>query len=108
MEHLLSKYKPGQYSQIQKPKKKKKTKETYKFVPDFSQSADLRCWNKHVSRQNLSIYYRWINITKQYRNSKLKIIAPAWDDEFELPDGSYFMCQTFKIISNTLLKYMKH
>ena len=24
MEHLLSKYKPGQYSQTQKPKKKKK------------------------------------------------------------------------------------
>ena len=42
MEHLLSKYKPGQYSQTQKPKKKK-SNETYKFVPDFSQSADLRC-----------------------------------------------------------------
>ena len=43
MEHLLSKYKPGQYSRTQKPKKKKKSNETYKFVPDFSQSADLRC-----------------------------------------------------------------
>ena len=42
MEHLLSKYKPGQYSRTQKPKKKK-SNETYKFVPDFSQSADLRC-----------------------------------------------------------------
>ena len=76
MEHLLSKYKPGQHSRTKKPKKKK-TNETYKFVPDFSQSADLRYWNKHVSRQNLSIYYRWTNITKQYRKNKLKIIAPA-------------------------------
>ena len=26
---------------------------------------------------------------KQYKNNKLKIIAPIWNDEFELPDGSY-------------------
>ena len=26
---------------------------------------------------------------KQYKISKLKIIAPSWNDEFELPDGSY-------------------
>ena len=24
-------------------------------------------------------------------NSKLKIIAPTWNDEFVLPDGSYFV-----------------
>ena len=26
---------------------------------------------------------------KKYKNNKLKIIAPTWNDEFELPDGSY-------------------
>ena len=26
---------------------------------------------------------------KQYKNNKLKIIAPTWNLEFELPDGSY-------------------
>ena len=25
----------------------------------------------------------------QYKNNKLKIIAPPWNDEFELTDGSY-------------------
>ena len=25
----------------------------------------------------------------QYKNNKLKIIAPIWNDEFEFPDGSY-------------------
>ena len=45
--------------------------------------------NKHGSLQNLSIYYTWNNIRKQYKNSKLNIIAPKWNDEFELPDGSY-------------------
>ena len=26
---------------------------------------------------------------QQYKNNRLKIIAPTWNDEFELPDGSY-------------------
>ena len=26
---------------------------------------------------------------KKYNNNKLKIAAPSWNDEFELPDGSY-------------------
>ena len=29
------------------------------------------------------------NIRKQYKNKKLKINAPTWNDEFELPDGFY-------------------
>ena len=38
---------------------------------------------------NFSIYYTWKNIRKQYKTNKLKTIAPPWNDEFELPDGSY-------------------
>ena len=34
------------------------------------------------------------------KNSKLKITAPTWNDEFELPDGSYSMTE-IKIISST-------
>ena len=29
------------------------------------------------------------DITKKYENNKLKIIAPTWNDAFELPDDSY-------------------
>ena len=29
------------------------------------------------------------NIIKQYRNNKLKTIAPTWNDEFESTDSSY-------------------
>ena len=32
---------------------------------------------------------KWENIRKQCKHDKLKIIAPTWNDEFELPDGSY-------------------
>ena len=27
--------------------------------------------------------------TKLYKNNKFKILAPTWNEEFELPDGSY-------------------
>ena len=30
----------------------------------------------------------WKNIRQQYKNNKLKIIAPTWNDKFDLPDGS--------------------
>ena len=33
--------------------------------------------------------YTWRNIKQHYKNNKLKIIAPKWNDEFKLPDGSY-------------------
>ena len=55
----------------------------------MSQRLDLKSSNKQVTLQNLYICYIWKNITKQYKNNKLKIIAPTWNVEFELTDGSY-------------------
>ena len=54
-----------------------KTSEPDKFVLNLSQRLDLRSSSKHVALQNLSIYYTWENIIKQYKNNKLKIIAPT-------------------------------
>ena len=58
---------------------------------NFSQKLDLRSSNKHVALQNLSIFYTWKNIRKQYKNNKLKIVAPTQNGVFELPDGSYYV-----------------
>ena len=65
-----------------------KTNEPHKFVLILSQRLDWKGLNKYVAFQNLSIYYTWKNIKKQYKNNKLKIIVPTWNDEFELSDGS--------------------
>ena len=65
-----------------------KTNEPHEFVRNLSQRLDWRSLNKHVVLQNLFIYYTWRNIRKQYKKNKLKIKAPMWNDEFELPDGS--------------------
>ena len=64
-----------------------KTNESHKFVLNLSQRLDLRSSDKLIALQNLSICYSWKNIRKQYKNNKLKIISPTWNDEFELPDG---------------------
>ena len=38
---------------------------------------------------NLSIYYTWKNVNYLYNNKKFKIFPPTWNDELDLPDGSY-------------------
>ena len=62
--------------------------ELLKFLLYLSQRLDLISSDKHVALQTSSIYYTLKNIRKQYKNNKLKMIAPTWNDEFELPDGS--------------------
>ena len=59
------------------------TNEPHKFVLNVAQRLGLWSSNKHVALQNVSIYYTLKNIRKQYKNNKLKIIAPTWNDELE-------------------------
>ena len=66
-----------------------KTSKQRKFVLNLSQRLDLRISNKHVAFQNLLTCYTRKNKRQQCKNNKLRIIAPTWNDEFELPDGSY-------------------
>ena len=58
--------------------KNSKTNEPHKFVFNLSQIVELGSSNKYVALQNLSIYYTWKKIRKQYKINKLKIIAPQW------------------------------
>ena len=67
-----------------------KTSESDKFIYQFTNKLNLENPNnKNIGLVNLSIYYTWKNIKSIYNNSKFKISAPTWNDEFELPDGSY-------------------
>ena len=69
--------------------KNSKTSKPYVLVLNLTDKLDLRRSDKYVALSNLSIYYTWKNIKKPYNNNKFKISASTWDDEFELPDGSY-------------------
>ena len=55
----------------------------------LTDKSDLRRGQKTVALSNLSIYYTWKNIKNSYNNNKFKISVPTWNEEFELPDGSY-------------------
>ena len=55
----------------------------------LTSKLDLRIGEKFIALSNLSIYYTWRNIKSSYKNNKFKISTPPWNDEFELPDGSY-------------------
>ena len=67
--------------------KNSKTSETYKFKYDLIEKLDLRNPNKNMALANLSIYYTWKNVKSTY--NKFKILAPTWNETFDLPDGSY-------------------
>ena len=58
------------------------------LILKLTNKLDLRIDEKVIALSNLSIYYTWKN-TKSSYNNKFKIPVPTWNDEFELPDGSY-------------------
>ena len=66
-----------------------KTNESHRFKLSLGNKLNLKNPNKNMALANLSIYYTWKNIKSAYNNNKFKISAPTWNDEFDLPDGSY-------------------
>ena len=66
-----------------------RTSEYHVLVLKLADKLDLRRGQKSVALSNHSIYYTRKKIKSSYKNSKFKISAPTWSDEFELPDGSY-------------------
>ena len=68
-----------------------KTSKPHVLILKLTDKLDLRRGEKIIALSNLSIYYTWKNIKSSYNNNKFKISAPTWNDEFELPDGPYFL-----------------
>ena len=66
-----------------------KTSKQHVLKLKLTSKLDLRLDEKIIALSNISIYYTWRNIKSSYKNNKLKILAPTWNDEFELPDGSH-------------------
>ena len=67
------------------------TNEPHRFRSSLVDALNLKDPNKNMALANLSIYYTWKNIKSAYNNNKFKISAPTWNDEFDLPDGSYYI-----------------
>ena len=84
--------------------KNRKTSDPHRLLLNLSDKINLKRGDKYVALSNLSIYYTWKHIKKSYKKDKFKILAPAWNEEFELPDGSYSVSD---IVSNISLKNMR-
>ena len=57
----------------------------------FFNKLDGRRGKKVIALSNVSIYYTWEKIKSSCHNNKLKISAPTWNNQFELPAGSYLV-----------------
>ena len=68
-----------------------KSSEYRVLVLKVTDKLDFRRIQKTVVLSNLNIYYTWKNIKSSNNNNKFKISAPTWNEEFELPDGSYLI-----------------
>ena len=69
--------------------KNNKTSDPHRLLLNLTDKIDLKRKDIYNALSNLSIYDTWKNIKKSYKNNKFKISAPTWNEEFELPDGSY-------------------
>ena len=66
-----------------------KTSDPERLLFNLSDKTNLKRSNKYVALSNVSIYYIWKNIKKSYKNNEFKISASTWNEQFELPGGSY-------------------
>ena len=66
-----------------------KTSDPDRLLLNLTDKIGLRRKHKYIALSNFSIYYIQKNIKKSYKNNKCTISVPTWNDEFELPHGSY-------------------
>ena len=55
-----------------------------------SEKINLKRNDNYIALWNLSIYYIWKNMKNPYVKNTFKISASTWNEEFELPDESYY------------------
>ena len=82
-----------------------KTPDPHRLLLNLSVKINLKRKDKYVALSNLSIYYTLKNIKKSYKNNKLKISATTWNEEFELPDGSYSVSDIQDYFEHILKKH---
>ena len=68
---------------------KTETSDSHRLLFNVTDKINLKRSNAYFLFSNFSIYYTWRNIKKSYKNNKFKILAPAYNEELELPDASY-------------------
>ena len=68
--------------------KNSKISDTHRVLCNLPDKVDLRK-DKYIALSNLTICYTWKKVKWSYNYNKFKISAPTWNEELQLPDGSY-------------------
>ena len=77
-----------------------KTSKPHVLILKLINKLDLRIGKNSIALSNLRIYYTWKNIKSSYNNNKFQILAPAWNDKFELSNGLYSVSDIQDYLSN--------
>ena len=82
------------------------TSDPHRLLLNLTDKINLKRSVKYVDLSKVSIYYTWKNIKNSYKNNKFKISAPTWNEEFELPNGSYSVSDIQDYFEHILKKNM--
>ena len=66
-----------------------KTSDPHRLLLKLSNKINLKRSKIYDALSNISIFATWKIIKKSQKNNKFKILAPTWNQEFEIRDGSY-------------------
>ena len=77
-----------------------KTSDSRRLLLNLTNKINLQRSDEYIALSNLSIYYTWKKMKKSYKNNKLKISTPTWNEKFEL-------IETMKLLGKTKSKITK-
>ena len=69
--------------------KNSKTSDPHRLLLNRLDKINLKRSDKYLVLLNPTNYDTCENIKKSYKHNKSKTSPPTWNEEFELPDGSY-------------------
>ena len=82
-----------------------KIPDPHRLLLNLLDKINLKRSDNYAALSNLSIYYTWKSIKKSYKSCKFKISSPIWNEEFELPDGSYSVSDMKDYFQYILMKH---
>ena len=79
--------------------------ENSKTLLNLSDKINLKKIDKYLALSNLSVYFTWRNMKQSQKNNNFKILAPTWNDNFGLPDGSYSLSDILDYLEYIIKKH---
>ena len=88
--------------------KNSRTSHPHKLLLNFSGKIDLKRSDKYVALLNRSIYNTWKSIKQSYKKNRFKKSTLPWNEESQLPDGSYSVSNIQNCFEYILIKHGKN